>query len=131
VERVPPGELTLEQLDALVAEGRIGLDRYWQLREHVERRIEHDAADRTYDLPPPPSDREAAGGPGFVPPPPRRPGAPVPSSPPPPLVPPPPPAWGPPGWVRLPIAGPSAEAAETRADDTVRRRRRRRPRRTD
>ena len=126
MERIPPGELTLEQLDALAAEGRIGLDRYWQLREHIERRRAAEASDTAFDRPPLPD--PSAGGPGFVPPPPRRPGPPLRSEPPPPLVPPPPPAAGPPRWVRLDVRGPAADAGETRADDRAKRRRRRRRR---
>ena len=125
MERIPPGELSLEQLDALAAEGRIGLDRYWQLRTHLEHR---DAGDeRSFDLPLPPE--PGAGGSGFIPPPPRRPLAAPPVPPPPPFVPPPPPATGRTDWVRLDIDGwhgPSAEAAPTRADERAGRRRRRR-----
>ena len=123
MERIPPGELTLEQLDALAAEGRIGLDRYWQLREYVERRAADAASADAFALPPVPDPSDP--GPGFVPPPPRRAAAPEPPPPPAPFVAPPPPAAGPPGWVRLDVPGPSAEAAPTRANDRRRRRRRR------
>ena len=126
MERIPPGELSLEQLDALAAEGRIGLDRYWQLRTLLEQRDSGAGDDRAFDLPAPPD--PGAGGPGFVPPPPRR-GAGAPAvPPPPPFVPPPPPTTGRTDWVRLDVRGPSAEAASTRADEQAgRKRRRRRP----
>jgi hypothetical protein len=124
VERIPPGELSLEQLDALAAEGRIGLDRYWQLRAYLEARDAGAVDDRAFDLPSPPE--PGVGGPGFVPPPPRRAAAPPPVPPPPPFVPPPPPPTGRADWVRLEVPGPAADAAPTRADDRAGRKRRRR-----
>ena len=127
MERIPPGELSLEQLDALAAEGRIGLDRYWQLRAYLEQRDTRD--ERAFDLPLPPE--PGTGGAGFVPPPPRRPVSPPPVPPPPPFVPPPPPPTGRTDWVRLDVPGPSAEAAPTRADERAGRKRRRRRERRD
>ncbi|SDJ43680.1 hypothetical protein SAMN05444157_3356 [Frankineae bacterium MT45] len=162
-------DLTVAELDALVAAGRISLDDYWQARIALDLRLEQEehanrfnlaarntdeasaadplpAAGASPDLPTPDDDailrslrgdltetrRDAASdfryrsprdsAPGWIDPPPMpRPPRPD-QPPPPPLVTPPPgrsPFSDPHGssWVRLPISGPSADAAPTRAND--------------
>ncbi len=115
-------DLSVAQLDALVAAGRISLDDYWRARVAIDRRLEDEAHEHAFDLP---QASEPNEGHWVSPPPgPRRP--PPQALPPPELIPPPPPNPGhPPAWVQLPIAGPSADAASTRADDRPKKRRRR------